>query len=206
VSGAFGLPLVLDGSQVVALVVGAGAVATRKVASLLDGGARVRVRAPHVAEALAERAARDERLAIERDVYDASAIADAILVVAATDDHALNVRIAADARRLRRLVLVAGDPTSGSCVMPAVHRSGDLVVSVTSGGVPRASARIREALARRLDTRYAAAIRELATLRRRLLAHDDRASWQSAASTLLADDFCESVESGAFSERLEAWR
>lgn len=205
-SAAFGLPLVLDGSQIAALVVGAGTVATRKVISLLDGGARVRVRAPQIAEALAERAARDDRLTIERETYDASAIADATLVVAATDDHSLNSRIAADARRLRRLVLVAGDPTSGNCVMPAVHRSGDLVVAVTSGGVPRASARIREALARRLDTRYAAAIRELATLRQRLLAHDDRATWQSAASTLLADDFCESVESGAFSERLAAWR
>lgn len=205
-SGAFGLPLVLDGSQIVALVVGAGAVATRKVSSLLDGGARVRVRAPRIGETLVQRATTDERLVIERDIYDVSAIADAMLVVAATDDHSLNQRIATDARRLRRLVLVAGDPTSGNCVMPAVHRSGDLVVSVTSGGVPRASARIREALARRLDTRYAAAIRELATLRRRLLAHDDRASWQSAASTLLADDFCESVENGAFSERLEAWR
>jgi len=205
-SAGFGLPLVLDGSQLVALVVGAGTVATRKVTSLLDGGARVRVRAPHIAEAVAERAARDDRLTIERETYDASAIGDATLVVAATDDHSLNSRIAADARRLRRLVLVAGDPTSGNCVMPAVHRSGDLVVAVTSGGVPRASARIREALARRLDTRYAAAIRELATLRQRLLAHDDRATWQSAASTLLADDFCESVESGAFSERLAAWR
>ena len=205
-SAAFGLPLVLDGSQIAALVVGAGTVATRKVIALLDGGARVRVRAPQVSGALAERAARDDRLTIERETYDASAIADATLVVAATDDHSLNSRVAADARRLRRLVLVAGDPTSGNCVMPAVHRSGDLVVAVTSGGVPRASARIRESLARRLDTRYAAAIRELATLRQRLLAHDDRATWQSAASTLLADDFCESVENGAFAERLAAWR
>jgi siroheme synthase-like protein len=203
---AFGLPLVLDGSQIAALVVGGGAVATRKVTSLLDGGARIRVRAPRISEALAERAAHDDRLTIERETYDASAIADATLVVAATDDHTLNSRIAADARRLRRLVLVAGEPTSGNCVMPAVHRSGDLVVAVTSGGVPRASARIREALARRLDTRYAAAIRELATLRQRLLSHDDRATWQSAASALLADDFCESVENGDFSERLAAWR
>ena len=86
--------------------------------------------------------------------------------------------------------------------MPAVHRSGDPTVAVTSGGVPRASTRVRDALARRLDHRYAVAIAGLIRLRQRLLAADDRVAWQSAASTLLADDFCESVESGEFLERL----
>ena len=205
-SASFGLPLVLDGSKVIALVVGGGAVATRKVASLLDGGALVRVRAPRVSDELLEREAADQHLLIERALYEESAIADATLVVAATDDRALNGRIAADARRAHRLVLVAGEPAAGTCVMPAVHRSGDLLVAVTTGGVPRASARLRDELARRLDSRYAAAIRDLARLRERLLQDADRSTWRSAASALLADDFCESVESGEFSERLAAWR
>jgi siroheme synthase-like protein len=166
----------------------------------------VRVRAPRVAGELDRRAANDEHLLIERRTYDESAIGDATLVVAATDDRALNQRVAADARRVHRLVVVADDPDAGNCVMPAVHRSGELLVAVTSGGVPRASARVRDELARRLDHRYAAAIRDLARLRRRLLQDEDRAAWQSAAQALLADDFCESVETGAFSERLAAWR
>jgi len=89
--------------------------------------------------------------------------------------------------------------------MPAVHRSGELLVAVTSGGVPRASARVRDDLARRLDDRYASAIRDLVQLRQRLLQDGDRAGWRSAANALLADDFCESVENGAFSERLAEW-
>ncbi|HEY2377524.1 MAG TPA: bifunctional precorrin-2 dehydrogenase/sirohydrochlorin ferrochelatase [Gemmatimonadaceae bacterium] len=205
-SASFGLPLVLDASKMIVLVVGGGAVATRKIFSLLDSGALVRVRAPRVADALQEREAADEHLLIEHDFYDEAAIGDATLVLAATDDHALNLRIAADARRAHRLVLVAGDPAAGTCVMPAVHRSGDLLVAVTSGGVPRASARVRDDLARRLDDRYAAAIRDLARLRQRLLEDDDRSAWRSAASALLADDFCESVESGEFSERLAEWQ
>jgi siroheme synthase-like protein len=206
VSGAFGLPLVVDGSQISALVVGGGPVATRKVLALRDGGATVRVRAPRISDELTRRAAGDEHLLIERLAYDDGAIGDAMLVVAATDDRALNVRIAGDARRARRLVLVAGDPGAGNCAMPAVHRSGELVVAVTSGGVPRASARVRDALARRLDNRYAAAIRAVARLRQRLLADNDRAAWHAAADALLAEDFCESVENGVFSERLAAWQ
>lgn len=205
-SGTFGLPLVVDGSQVTALVVGGGTVATRKVLALRDGGATVRVRAPRVSDDLMRRAVGDEHLLIERLPYDDAAIGDAMVVVAATDDRTLNLRIAADARRARRFVLVAGEPAAGNCAMPAVHRSGDLVVAVTSGGVPRASARVRDALARRLDNRYAAAIRAVARLRQRLLADDDRAAWHAAADALLADDFCESVENGAFSERLAAWQ
>jgi siroheme synthase (precorrin-2 oxidase/ferrochelatase) len=90
--------------------------------------------------------------------------------------------------------------------MPAVHRSGELVVAVTTGGVPGASVRVRDALARRLDGRYAAAIRELARLRQRLLHERDRAEWRAAANALIADDFCESVETGAFNDRLAPWR
>jgi siroheme synthase-like protein len=206
VSSRFGLPLVLDGSQVTALVVGGGAVATRKIAALLDGGVSARVRALRVSDELSRRAALDEHLVIESSAYDAAAIGDAMLVVAATDDNEVNARVAADARALRRFVIVADDAAAGNCVMPAVHRSGELLVAVASGGVPRASARVRDALAQRLDDRYAAAIHELGRLRQRLLAHDDRASWRSAVQELLSDDFCESVESGAFSERLAAWQ
>jgi siroheme synthase-like protein len=206
VSSPFALPLVIDGSQVTALVVGGGAVATRKVAALLDGGVSARVRALRVGDELSRRAAGDERLLIEIGAYDETAIGDAMLVVAATDDNQVNARVAADARALRRFVIVADDAAAGNCVMPAVHRSGELLVAVASGGVPRASARVRDALARRLDDRYAAAIHELGRLRQRLLAHNDRATWRSAVQELLAEDFCESVESGAFSERLAAWQ
>jgi siroheme synthase-like protein len=164
------------------------------------------VRAPSVSADLAQRAALDQNVVIERKEFDDSAIADATVVVAATNDPSVNARVAAAARHAGRLVLVSDAPTEGNCVMPAVHRSGDLLVAVTSGGVPRASTRVRDAIARRLDHRYGVAIAGLIRLRQRLLAADDRVAWQSAAKALLADDFCESVESGAFLERLATWQ
>lgn len=205
-SPTFTLPLVLDGASVTALVVGGGTLAARKVSALREGGASVRVRAPDVAPELLSRLGQDAHILIDRRAYDDTAIADATLVIAATDDPAVNARVADDARQRGRLVVVADDASLGNCVMPAVHRSGDLVVAVSSGGVPGASIRVRDALARRLDGRYAAAIRELSRLRQRLLRDRDRASWHSAARTLISDDFCESVETGAFSERLAEWR
>jgi siroheme synthase-like protein len=206
VSARFDLPLVLDGNAVHALVVGGGKVATRKVSALRGGNATVRVRAPRISDDLRERAAADDGIVIECVAYDARAIGDALLVIAATDNPAVNARIAADARRAGRLVVVADDPAAGNCVMPAVHRADDLLVAVASGGVPGASKRIRDDLARKLDRRYARALRALAGLRARLLARDDRQAWNSAASVLLGEDFCETVENGAFEERLAAWR
>src|SRR5206468_3320254 len=93
VSSPFGLPLVLDGSQVTALVVGGGAVATRKIAALLDGGVSARVRALRVTDELSRLAAVDEHLLIEVKAYDDVAIGDAMLVVAATDDNDINARV-----------------------------------------------------------------------------------------------------------------
>ena len=198
--------LVLEGSSVTALVVGGGGVAARKVAALLESGARVHVVAPRVDAALERMHSGAGELRISRERYDPRHADGALLVVAATDDAPLNARIAADARARGRLVNVVDAPELGNCVTPAVHRSGELVVAVSAGGVPRAAARIRDSIGQMLDARYADAVRELATLRRALLEGGERDRWHQAAAALLAPDFCEQVESGRFAARIAEWR
>jgi hypothetical protein len=71
--------------------------------------------------------------------------------------------------------------------------------------VPGAAARIRDAIAGRFDTRYERAVSALRGLRSRLIASgDDR--WREAAPKLVGDDFCEAVEDGTFTERMDSWR
>lgn len=189
-----------------ALVVGGGRVAARKVAALLESGAHVRVVAPRIDPALEELRARSAALAIRRGTYENADLGDALLVIAATDDPALNARIASDARSCGRLVNVVDAPELGNCITPAVHRAGELVVAVSAGGVPNAAARIRDSIGRALDGRYADALRDLSSLRRTLLDSDRRDRWRDAAAALLADDFCELVESGQLGERIAEWR
>jgi siroheme synthase-like protein len=198
--------LILDGTAIDALVVGGGAVATRKTLALLDAGASVRVVAPTVTDALRDAAARNDRLRLTHGHYATTHLCDATLVIAATDDVATNAAVAADARAAGRLVNVASAPDLGNCATPAVHRSGDLVVAVTTGGVPNAAARIRDAIGVRFDARYAGAVGELGTLRRSLLDRGDRGRWAEASASLIGADFCAQVESGAFDERLAEWR
>ena len=198
-------PLMLDGSALSAVIIGGGAVAARKASALLAAGARVRVVAPEIVPEL-ETLARDSSIEIIRDRYAKRHIGDAGFVIAATDDHTVNAEVAVDAKALGRLVNVASEPNSGNCITPAVHRAGDVVIAVTAGGVPSAAARIRDDLGRRIDERYADAVRELSSLRRSLIDRDERDHWSSAAAALLDDDFCRRVESGLFDEALAEWR
>ncbi|HEY4216947.1 MAG TPA: NAD(P)-dependent oxidoreductase [Gemmatimonadaceae bacterium] len=199
-------PLMLDGDTLDAVVIGGGVVGTRKALALLDSGASVRVVAPSVSDALQSAAAANGRLTIRHGHYATTDLGAATLVVAATDDAATNAAIAADARAAGRLVNVASAPELGNCATPAVHRSGDIVVAVTTGGVPRAAVRIRDAVARVFDGRYASALHELSALRKRSLDRGDRARWADASAALIGKDFCAEVESGAFAERLAEWR
>lgn len=199
-------PLVLEGSGISALVVGGGSVALRKVTALIEAGARVHVLAARVDPALEALAAGSAVVRVTEAAYTSDHVGDALLIIAATDDGPLNARIAADARARGRLVNVVDAPELGNCITPAVHRVGDLVVAVSAGGVPGAAVRIRDSIARLFDSRYSDAVRELATLRRTLLDEGRRDRWREAASSLVAPDFCEQVESGRIAARIAEWR
>jgi siroheme synthase-like protein len=201
-----GYPLVIEGTALSAVVAGGGRVATRKTTALLESGARVHVVAPVITPALEQAAATNHDLRITRAAFRPEHIGDAMLVIVATDDTEANALIAAQARGLGRLVNVASAADQGNCITPAVHRSGDVTVAVTTGRVPAAAARIRDRIARQFDARYAGAVRELAGLRRALLNSGDRERWAEASENLVGGEFCEQVESGQFSARLDEWR
>ena len=200
-----GVPVVLEGPAIAALVVGGGAVGTRRAATLLAAGARVRVVAPELSDELRRLAASAPRLALEQRDFAVGDVADANLVIAATDDRAANAAVARAARALHRLVNVADAPGEGDWVSAATHRAGAVTVGVTAGGVPGAARRMRDALSARFDDRYARAVDALAALRARLLADGDRDAWRRAQTELIGADFCALVESGALPERVRRW-
>ena len=205
---AAGLPILVTGARRRALVVGGGAVASRKVDALLDAGAaRVRVVAPRICAPIREAAARwgAQRLALAEREYDAGDLADANIVVAATDARAVNARVARDADALGRLACVVDAPDDGTWTSMATHRAGPLVVAVATGGVPTAAASIRDRIATHFGGRYGEALARLAAVRTALLRRDERDRWREATRELVADDFCDSVESGELESRLARW-
>jgi precorrin-2 dehydrogenase/sirohydrochlorin ferrochelatase len=199
------LPIMLHGDAIDALIVGGGAVAARKARALLIAGARVRLIALEIGAEVRELAGAYPKLQFEERSYVSSDIGNAQLVLASTNDRAINRRVADDAHAAHRLVNVADDPARGNCRTTATHRAGDLVIGITAGGVPSAAVRIRDSLAARFDDRYAAAVATLAALRRRLIDGGASDEWARASEALIDDRFCERVEQGRLESEAAQW-
>jgi len=134
----------LRGARV--LVVGAGAVGTRKIEALLAGGARVAVVAKEFSPAVEERAALGD-LTVLCGTFHPDQMEEAELVFVATPDRALNRRISADARRRRIPVNVADAPEECTFHLPAVVRGDGFTAAISTGGKhPGAAKALREFL------------------------------------------------------------
>jgi precorrin-2 dehydrogenase / sirohydrochlorin ferrochelatase len=122
------------------VVVGGGVVAERKVRALIDADAEVVVVAPSVIPALPMLESRGE-LVIRRRDYQAGDLEGALLVFAATNDRAVNARVAVDARAAGALVNSVDSPQSCDFTVPATARRGEVTVAVSTGGRSPAFAR-----------------------------------------------------------------
>jgi cobalt-precorrin 5A hydrolase/precorrin-3B C17-methyltransferase len=133
-----------------AVVVGGGPVAERKVAGLLPTGISIRLISPTVTPTLQAWAANGQ-LAWKARPYRQGDLQDALLVFAATNQRAVNAQVAQDAQALRALCNVADAPAEGAFHVPAVHRQADLTIAVGTGGNSPARARqVRDLLAEAL--------------------------------------------------------
>ncbi|MGI5147989.1 uroporphyrinogen-III C-methyltransferase [Plantactinospora sp. CA-294935] len=143
------LALRLAGRRV--LVVGGGAVATRRVPALLDAEARVVVVAPELTPALRAHvdAGRLEWVAREFAPGD---LDGAWLVQVAVDDPAAAEAVSAAALDRQIFCVRADDRDAATAWTPAVTRYGPLTVAVLGGGDPRRAVAVRDAIREQLIT------------------------------------------------------
>jgi len=167
--------LVLDGRRV--LVVGGGKLATRRVADLLETGARVEVVSPTVSPEIAAWADED-RVSVALRPFEGGDVSGAWLCVAATDDRAVNRAVVVAAEREHCFVSSAGDGSASSARPMSVLRQGDLEVAVgTSGRAPAAAVWIRQQLATLVGPEYGVLIDLVAEARAEAR---EGADWQAA--------------------------
>jgi uroporphyrin-III C-methyltransferase/precorrin-2 dehydrogenase/sirohydrochlorin ferrochelatase len=144
-------PLFARLDSLTVLVVGGGEVAVRKCSALLDSGARVVVGAPNLHTQLVEQheAGAIRHLAGE---FHESWLEDVWLVVAATDDEAVNRRVAGAAAARRIFINVVDDAQLSTFHVPAVIDRAPLQIAISSGGAAPMLARwVRERLETVLD-------------------------------------------------------
>ncbi len=151
-SGAvYPITLVAPGRR--ALVLGGGAVATRKVQGLLDAGIAVTVLSPELSELLRELQV-EERIQHRQGLYPAVELdlAEFDLAFAATNSREANAALRKACRKAGILVNIADDPEGSDFHVPAVARATDgVIVAVsTSGRAPARAKALRDQIAKLL--------------------------------------------------------
>jgi precorrin-2 dehydrogenase/sirohydrochlorin ferrochelatase len=151
------------------LVVGGGAVGERKVQDLRRAGARVTVVSPRVTPALAELAEAGDLRHLAED-FRPEHLGGMALVLAATDDPEVNLRVSAAAQARSIWVNVADAPELCTFIVPAQVRRGELTVAISTGGASPALARkLRQELQQRFGPEYGPYLALLQGIRERLL-------------------------------------
>ena len=127
-----------------ALVVGAGQSAKDKIRDLTEFGALVTVVAPVIS---ADVVKQGKNITIERRVYRPGETKGYEIVVAATDNPAVNKQVAHDAARFGAICSVAGDPLRGGFIFPEIIKRDTFSIAIsTDGKEPVLSGKLRDSI------------------------------------------------------------
>jgi precorrin-2 dehydrogenase / sirohydrochlorin ferrochelatase len=139
-----------------AVVVGGGEIGREKVEGLLLCGASVTLIAPSAVPAL-EELAREGSIRWERRGYaGAGDLKGVLVVIAASEDPEVNIRVAEDAQERAMLVNVVDVPQLCSFILPAIVRTGPLAIAVsTAGASPALAKRMKREIAEEFGEEYA---------------------------------------------------
>lgn len=163
------LPLVLRGDARPFVVVGAGQVAARKIRTLVQAGATVRVIAPKLhadIQALAAQIEIDEREAQPDESFPAQS-----WVVLATSDKNLNAKLAQQAKAQGAWVCRVDEPEHNDFSFPAVIDRSPLLITVsTQGASPALTRHVKQRIEAFLPSDYSKLATYVENLRERIKA------------------------------------
>jgi uroporphyrin-III C-methyltransferase / precorrin-2 dehydrogenase / sirohydrochlorin ferrochelatase len=198
------LPVFLDTSSGLVIVVGSGEPARGKLRLLRAAGAHVRwfSRDVDVAEEMLTLSG-PGRLEISFGDPLKADLADAVAIVSAAGD-ALDAQIAARARRHRIPVNVVDRPELSTFIFPAIVDRGEVVVAIGTGGAsPILARRLRELIEALLPTRIGELAQLIGRHRRRFAAVPRALSPRRFWENIIAGPIAEAVLAGR-SDKAEA--
>lgn len=149
-------------------VIGGGAVAERKVISLVNAGAAVTVISPELTPELNKMVQEKQISNVERP-YKKGDLTGFYMVICATDNAEVNRLAAAEAEQIGILVNVADAPELGNFSVPAQVKHGDLLLTVSTGGKsPAMAKKLRQELSKRYGEEYGLYLDIIDKIRREL--------------------------------------
>ena len=162
-------PLFLDITGRECVVIGGGSVAERKAMMLLKFNASVTVISPKVTKKLSLLGDSGLIRIIPRK-YRRGDIDSAAIVFACTDERPVNTKIREDAGVKGTPVNVVDKPLECDFIVPSIIKKGDITIAIsTSGLLPMASKKIRQAIEKTVTADYVAYTRVIGAFRKHLL-------------------------------------
>jgi len=153
----------LEGKRCV--VIGGAQGTAERVRALLDAGAEVTLISVAAGPEI-ERLASEGRIQWRAREYQPGDLADAFLAIACPPDRARNAAVWAEAEARGIPMNAVDDAPHCSFIFPAIHRQGDLVIAVSSGGKsPALASRVRDKIAREIGPSHARFLELLGQLR-----------------------------------------
>jgi precorrin-2 dehydrogenase/sirohydrochlorin ferrochelatase len=138
------------------VVVGGGNVGLEKVEGLLACDAELTVIAPQAHPELVQLALEGSIQWEQREYGSGEDLEGALIVIAATDDTDLNIRVFEDAERRSMLVNVVDVPPLCNFILPAIVRNGPLAIAIsTAGASPALAKRMKREIAEQFGEPYA---------------------------------------------------
>jgi precorrin-2 dehydrogenase/sirohydrochlorin ferrochelatase len=170
------------------IVIGGGAVAVRKAQALLNAGARLVVVAERI-DNMMTIICQGKNAELIKSKYSKDYLAGAVLVIAATNNNALNRKIYKDCQELEILCNVVDVPELCDFYVPAVVKRGDLQIAIgTEGRCPAYSGHIRKKLEKIFTDKHGQFLSELEELRKRIIKKVKEPADRKALLGELADD------------------
>jgi precorrin-2 dehydrogenase / sirohydrochlorin ferrochelatase len=148
-----GYPVMLNIANQRVVVVGGGKVAERKIYGLLEAKANITVVAPTITSGI-QQLVTDKKLIWRQKTFSPDDMKDAWIVIAATNNRAVNEAVAKAAKPYQ-LINIVDDPARSNFHVPAVIRRGKLTIAISTGGAsPTVAQQIRRQLAELYDDDY----------------------------------------------------
>jgi precorrin-2 dehydrogenase/sirohydrochlorin ferrochelatase len=165
-------PINLNITGQLCVVIGGGAVATRKITSLLLCDAKVRVISPKISPEIKQLTNKNNLEWMPR-VYMRGDLQGAILAFALTDNPDVQHQITTDAKEQGIPINIADNPDACTFQTAATIRRGELLIAIsTGGGSPALAATIRQELELRYGPEYGELVKLLTEIRQLTVGQD----------------------------------
>ncbi|MCC0645950.1 MULTISPECIES: bifunctional precorrin-2 dehydrogenase/sirohydrochlorin ferrochelatase [unclassified Clostridioides] len=180
--------LKLDDLDVV--IIGGGEVAYRKCKNFLDFNKSVTVVSKHILNKFYDL---EGNINIIKDNYKEEYIESSSVIIAATDNRALNLEIGLYCRENKKLVNVVDNVKISNFTIPSYVKRGDLLISVSTGGKsPSLSSKIKKELEEKYTEDYEEYLNVLGEIRKEVIKkYQDKNKRKSILNMLIALDLDE---------------